>query len=150
MCLGNPLHGNDGLGKAVFDHLLEQTLPHNVDLIDGGIGGMTLLPFFRNCSRVLIIDVVKSPLPEGGVRLYKNVARLMDKNAAHKGEHGGDLSTLISMLSVYLQSPPEVDLMCVTASAVEVYKTTMDDAVNNAAGRLTEEVLTYLQLSLAR
>ena len=73
ICIGNLLHGNDGLGQAVLSRLYNMHFPAQVELMDGGIGGLTLLPHFKHASRLLIIDMMKSELPEGSVHMFENI-----------------------------------------------------------------------------
>lgn len=53
--VGNPLMGDDGLGIVAVEQLRGQ-LPEDVELIDGGCGGITLLELLVGCDSALIID----------------------------------------------------------------------------------------------
>ncbi len=54
--LGNPLMGDDGIGIRLVEELQWQSLPADVELLDGGCGGLSLLPLLSGCQRLLIID----------------------------------------------------------------------------------------------
>jgi hydrogenase maturation protease len=57
--LGNPLMGDDGFGLAVLEHLRETWLmPDDVELVDGGTWGMTLLPVIEDAECVILIDAI--------------------------------------------------------------------------------------------
>ena len=146
LCLGNPLHGNDRIGFEVFNRLQQQALPCGVELIDGGTGGMTLLPFCRDCQHVLIIDLVKSDDSDGTVRLYRDLDALLCDQATNRGEHGGDLATLVKMLPVYLSHPPKVDLMCVTANSAQAFEPVMDEAISGSLSELLRQIHSYVDV----
>lgn len=57
--LGNPLMGDDGLGLAAVAQLRARwDVPPEVELVDGGTGGMGLLPIIEDAGRVLLIDAI--------------------------------------------------------------------------------------------
>ena len=74
ICIGNLLHGNDGVGHAVFARLNKMGLPASVELLDGGIGGLALLPHFKGVPRLLIIDLMKSDMQAGSISFFEDIA----------------------------------------------------------------------------
>lgn len=57
--VGNVLMGDDGLGPAVLARLLQEwRLPPEVSCLDGGTGGLALLPEIEDAERVLLIDAI--------------------------------------------------------------------------------------------
>lgn len=57
--LGNPLLGDDGLGLAALQRLrAEWSLPDSVELVDGGIWGMRLLPDIEAADRLVLVDAI--------------------------------------------------------------------------------------------
>jgi len=67
--LGNPLMGDDGLGVKALELLRQEQLPTEVELIDGGCGGLKLLPLLSHCSELLIIDAADFGAPPGQLRI---------------------------------------------------------------------------------
>lgn len=115
ICTGNPLHGSDGIGYDVFVALRQWHLPDKVEVFDGGVGGITMLPFFRDADIVLIIDAASEDAPGSASRLqiiYNAIIRLSEVVTNH-GEHGGDIKTLAELLPVFLSRVPRVDLLCI-------------------------------------
>jgi hydrogenase maturation protease len=56
-CVGNVLRLDDGFGYAVAAHLHD--LPEGVELLETGIGGMTLVQeLMRGCDGLVIVDAV--------------------------------------------------------------------------------------------
>jgi len=60
LCCGNLFVGDDGFGLYVLKELEKKDLPGNVELIEGGTGGLNILNLVEDADRVIIIDAVKS------------------------------------------------------------------------------------------
>ena len=58
ICVGNPFVPGDEIGPAVFERLSRLPLPDGVDLIDGGIRGLDLLPLVEGADRVVFVDTL--------------------------------------------------------------------------------------------
>jgi len=61
--IGNILLGDDGVGVHVINRLRSETLPAEVKLIEGGVGGLSLLNFIRGVERAVFIDAVAGDKP---------------------------------------------------------------------------------------
>ena len=68
--LGNPLMGDDGVGIAVVERLARLTLPADVEVLDGGTGGITLLHLMEGATRVIFIDAVEMGRPPGCIACF--------------------------------------------------------------------------------
>lgn len=64
--LGNPLLTDDGVGIAMLEALREDGWT-DVELVDGGTWGLSLLPVLADCERVLVLDAVKAGNEPGTV-----------------------------------------------------------------------------------
>lgn len=57
--VGNLLMGDDGLGPAALERLLQEwRLPPEVAWLDGGTGGLALLPEIEGAECILLIDAI--------------------------------------------------------------------------------------------
>jgi hydrogenase maturation protease len=64
--LGNMLMADDGIGLAALARLEEEWfIPRDVELVDGGTWGMTLLPVIERADRVIILDAIDVGDPPG-------------------------------------------------------------------------------------
>ena len=68
---GNPLMGNDAAGLAVMA-LIRETHPE-IDAIDGGNGGLGLIPLMEGYDRVVIVDATSGMGEPGEVRVFRGV-----------------------------------------------------------------------------
>jgi len=63
---GNPLLGDDGFGLVVLTALVDGwVLPPDVELVDGGTWGMSLLPAIESAGALIIIDAIDVGWPPG-------------------------------------------------------------------------------------
>ncbi len=66
--LGNTLNGDEGLGVHCLDPLRERLKDSPaVDVLDGGVLGLDLLPIVEASSHLLILDAVDARRPPGTV-----------------------------------------------------------------------------------
>ncbi len=64
--VGNYLMKDEGFGCHVISYIEKNMkIPQGIEILDGGSAGIQLLPFFRNCNRLLIIDAIKMEEPPG-------------------------------------------------------------------------------------
>lgn len=66
--IGNTLMGDEGIGVHVVRYLESENLPESVTLMDGGTGGLFLLPDMRDADRIILIDATADGGPPGTVR----------------------------------------------------------------------------------
>jgi hydrogenase maturation protease len=65
--LGNVLMGDEGIGVYVVRELEKLTLPPDVECLDGGTGGFTLLEPLESAGRIILIDAANDDNPIGTV-----------------------------------------------------------------------------------
>jgi len=66
--LGNTLNRDEGLGVLCLDPLRGRLAGHpGIEVLDGGVLGMSLLPLVESCSHLLLLDAVDTGMPPGTV-----------------------------------------------------------------------------------
>ncbi len=66
--LGNPLLADDGAGLVVMERLAAaHPWPDDLEFVDGGTWGLSLLPLFEDVERLLILDAVRTGESPGTV-----------------------------------------------------------------------------------
>lgn len=71
--LGNILNGDEGAGVYALkelDKILPEKIKSGVELVDGGVLGMDLLPYVEQASHLLILDAVDGGAQPGEVLEY--------------------------------------------------------------------------------
>ena len=65
--IGNLLMGDDGIGPCVVQTLSTLALPPNVEVIDGGLGGLSILDWLDGREQAIIVDAARMHRPPGTV-----------------------------------------------------------------------------------
>ena len=69
--VGNILLKDEGLGvKAVEAFSLKYITPKNVGCMDGGTGGVKLLPLLKDITHLIIVDAIASEGPPGSIHRF--------------------------------------------------------------------------------
>ena len=99
ICVGNRYRSDDSAGPMVYDQLVSDGLPEDIEVIDGGLAGLNLLRFIHGADRVVFIDAVNGFKPSGGVIVLdaKDASRHADTGFGHSAG-----------LSYFLRVLPEV------------------------------------------
>ena len=58
ICIGNRFYYPDNFGMLIYDQLKKMKL--NYEIIEGGIGGLNLIPYFEDDEKILIVDYSKN------------------------------------------------------------------------------------------
>lgn len=123
ICIGNALVPGDDAGPRIFSRLLGESLPEDVQLIDGGTRGLDLLPFFDGARQVLLIDQVEGFCSGPGVVLLRGeeLLRATEKRFDHQAGIGYLLQLLPQVCDI---APPEVRMIgiegCLSAKNTEL------------------------------
>ncbi|MFC2031729.1 hydrogenase maturation protease [Chloroflexota bacterium] len=104
--LGNPLRGDDGVGVRVVQALSTQTLPADLDVVDGGTQGLGIVSLLEGRDRVIVIDAADVGLAPGQyLRFELDEANLLGADR-HVSIHAAGLRDAL-MLAQALKVLPE-------------------------------------------
>jgi hydrogenase maturation protease len=108
--LGNPLQQDDGIGIVLVNKLNEQKnkLPPNIEFIDGGIGGMSLLHLFVRFDLVFILDAVNFGGTPAEARLCTPDELLSKKIPMIMSTHEADVLNVLRLAKELNQIPDKV------------------------------------------
>jgi hydrogenase maturation protease len=68
ICIGNRYVEEDSAGLRVFDCIQEmRPLPTGIELVEGGLAGLNLLPLLERGGRVVFVDAVKGFTDNGEI-----------------------------------------------------------------------------------
>jgi hydrogenase maturation protease len=98
ICIGNRFVEDDAVGPAVYDRLQQRCpLPEQIEVIDGGLMGLNLLPLLERGGRVVFVDAVSGfGRPEGIVLL--DWQQILDDVAVTDFDHSAGLAYLLTVL----------------------------------------------------
>ncbi len=71
MGIGNYLMGDEGIGVHLAQRLEKQGCPPNVDVLDGGTGGFSLMSYFDEYPVIIFVDATMDGKKPGSISLIK-------------------------------------------------------------------------------
>ncbi|MBM7457108.1 hydrogenase maturation protease [Oceanisphaera litoralis] len=141
--LGNPLHGDDGAGIQALALSRALAWPAGVELVDGGTGGVSLLPLFRHCRRVILVDALLSPGHEG--EIYQRFNVQADSLAGDTGlEHGGGIKGLLALVPLLVSPVPIIDMFAIGGRRFSPCHGSLSDEVERALPALCQRLHDYV------
>jgi hydrogenase maturation protease len=98
ICIGNRFIAEDAAGLQVFDRLVaRRPLPAGIELVEGGLAGLNLLPLLEQGGRVIFVDAVKGFTREGEMVLLSH-QEIMQSPGHRRFDHGAGLPYLLAVL----------------------------------------------------
>ncbi|MDR0627510.1 MAG: HyaD/HybD family hydrogenase maturation endopeptidase [Bifidobacteriaceae bacterium] len=116
LAVGNTIMADDAVGPALLS-LLRQARPDDrIEYVDGGIGGLDLLPVVLDAERLLILDAVAGETPGDVLRLDGDqLPRLL---AAKLSPHQVGLLDVFASARLLGREPAEIALVGVVPAEV--------------------------------
>lgn len=123
---GNPLMGNDGAGASVLHLLLE--LHPEIDAVDGGAGGLGLIPLMEGYDKIVIVDaMVGIGERSGDVRIFREPPPVRHGSLALHEIGVGEAVTIARELGL----ARDVVTIGIEVGRVEQYSPVLDPAVED-------------------
>ncbi len=90
ICIGNRFCPEDASGLEVYDCIETlQALPPGIELIEGGLAGLNLLPHLEQGGRVIFVDAVRGFAREGEICILSKEDVLPSPGQCHFGHEAG-------------------------------------------------------------
>jgi hydrogenase maturation protease len=139
--LGNVLMGDEGVGVAVVRSLEKHTLPANVECLDGGTGGFTLLEPLQSAARIILIDAAADGNPIGAVT--RTTPRFSRDYPPTLTAHDIGVKDLLDVF--YIQGgSPDVILYAITIDPQQPISMELSEVIAKAADVAVAEILAEL------
>lgn len=104
VCVGSRLVASDALGPRVHDVLVGRSLPEGVELADGGLRGLDLLPLVERSARVVFVDATLGLAPD---RELVELSPPFDPELSlERLDHAAGLAFLLRALPTVCEGPP--------------------------------------------
>ena len=144
--LGNILLQDEGVGVAVIERLQRRyRVPDEVELLDGGTSGMSLLEDMRNREHVIVVDAVRTGKPPGTEVVLTGgevPAFLCNKVSPHQLA----LSDVLANLALMSESPHQVTVVGMEPLSLETHLG-LSDMVASRLQALTERVIEHIEIA---
>ncbi|MGZ3944918.1 MAG: hydrogenase maturation protease [Mucilaginibacter sp.] len=144
MGIGNYLMGDEGVGVHLANSILKQSLPDDVDVLDGGTGGFYLLEYFENYDHIILVDATLDGNFPGTIRLIK--PRFAQDFPPAMSTHDIGLKDLVSALQI-LGKMPDIDLFVVSIASIQQQGIELTPEIESVLPVLIDNILQLLEES---
>jgi hydrogenase maturation protease len=149
--VGNYLMGDEGVGVHILHALERLAVPSGVRLLDGGTGGVNLLPEMEGARHVIMLDATRDGQPAGTItRLRPTCPAEVPRGLSAHDFGVKDLFAAAALLGAF----PPVTLYTISIEMVNPMTMTLSEPVAASmpdviaeVWRLTDELLAVLQSS---
>jgi hydrogenase maturation protease len=142
--IGNLLMGDEGVGVHALRAFDDGTWPGHVTLVDGGTGGFTLLEYFSDYPRIVMIDATMDGAPAGTVSVLR--PRYATDFPRSLTAHDIGLRDLIEAAAL-LGPLPDITLVTVSIEEILSMVTDLSAAVAGAIPEVRRQVEAALTCS---
>lgn len=98
--VGNLLMGDEGVGVRVVEYLVERgMLPEGVEAVDGGTGGLKLIPYLEGVDRVVVVDAFKGNGRPGSIYRF-DIEEIPSRTLQKLSLHEVDLREVFSLFTL--------------------------------------------------
>lgn len=138
--VGNLLLGDEGIGIHVVEELSKRNLPANVEVIDGGTGGVALLSLMEGANKVIIVDAVLGGNSPGKIYVL-DAERLMKGVVKFISLHEMDLLSTLMIGRELSKLPPELILVGVEPKNYQEYNMDLSPEVEAVIPKVIDVIL---------
>lgn len=132
ICFGNPLHGDDGFGHAVYQRLAALPAPADLRLFDAGTPGLSALALFRGCDETIIVDARISGAEPGSLS-HPSPQTLIAE--ATLSSHGAGVGYLLRALEALPEPMPKISILAAEISTATSFQWALSSPVASAVDK---------------
>ncbi|MCL2089670.1 MAG: HyaD/HybD family hydrogenase maturation endopeptidase [Micrococcales bacterium] len=116
--VGNPVMGDDGTGLELLARVRDQRPDPRIGYVDGGTGGMELVPVVTEATRLLVLDAVAGATPGQVLRFSGDqLPRLL---SARLSPHQVSLLDVFAAARLLDHEPEQVEVVGIVPEVVEL------------------------------
>jgi len=142
MGIGNLLMGDEGAGIHVIRQLQEDEELADIEIIDGGTGGVQLLDFFLRHDLAILVDAAMDQREPG------TVTRLKPSYSKEYPEtimvHDIGLKNILDALQL-LDKKPEIVLFTISISKVDKIGMSLSPEIRSVVPQAAEKIKAYFE-----
>jgi hydrogenase maturation protease len=116
--IGNILLRDEGVGVHVVEYLQKQSMPPNVDVLDGGTAGFDLLDIISDRRVIILIDAIDAGHPPATIVRF-TPEDLQAPNDPQLSVHNIDFAQALKMAAMLRCAPQKVIIFGVQPQTVE-------------------------------
>lgn len=142
--LGNPLMADEGIGCLIVQQLLTQADKYpNVDFIDVGTGGISILHLIANRHKVILVDCAYMGEKQGTMKKFRPEDVKSIKKLAHQSLHEADIIKILALAKHLKQYPEQVIIFGIEPEKIEPGQNlskTLKEKLDDYVAEISEEL----------
>ncbi|BAI60446.1 putative F420-nonreducing hydrogenase subunit D [Methanocella paludicola SANAE] len=142
---GNTLMGDDGVGIRVIERLQGMKLPENVEVIEAGVGGMSILSWIEGADKAVIVDAVQTGNEPPGTVYEFTDKELPPSDMFMLSLHDLNLVDTINVGRVVQKMPEDIVIIGVEVKRVAEFTKELTPEVEGAIPEVLDLVLKELK-----
>lgn len=104
--IGNEILQDEGVGIHVIRELAKETLPEEVELLEGGTAGMELLPSLEGVDHLIVVDSIQAEDEPGSVFAFSPEEIKIFPDGCQVSAHQVGVFNLINSAALLDRLPP--------------------------------------------
>jgi hydrogenase maturation protease len=146
--LGNPLRRDDGIGILLLEKLIQKknNFTKNIEFIDGGTGGISLIYLFAKFDIVFLIDAVDFNAEPGDFKFFKIDEKVTSDKKVNFTTHEDNILNVLE-LAWKIGEKPEVYIFAIQPKKTD-FKNKLTKEIENKTdlllSKLEEKIKTFL------
>lgn len=151
ICCGNILASDDGVGPKIAEKLCTLDLPKNVEVIDAGTPGLSIVDMMLGARKVVLVDAMVTGAEPGTIRKIDPDQLLVKGNGLKISLHDISLVEALRIAhEVYPERMPvEVVVIGIEAGSIEKPRIGLTQNVEKALQEAVEMVLIEIKNGLS-
>jgi len=142
--LGNPILSDDSVGLRIAAKIRETVSNKDVTVTESELSGLTLLEFFCDYDRVIIIDAIMTPEGTPG-KIHLLTPASVERSRHVESTHGLNFVESIEMCRMLgLKLPKEIIIFAVEAMDITNFSEELTPPVAAAVAACAERVIDIL------
>jgi hydrogenase maturation protease len=133
LCFGNPLHGDDGFGAAVYARLAARPRPGNLELFEAGTPGPAALALFEDCDEAIVVDALAPAGRPGRIVRPAPEAIIAESPPA---PHGAGLGYVLQALAALPGPRPKIGIIGAEAESHRPFQPGLSPVMAKAARKV--------------
>lgn len=144
LALGSPLRGDDGVGAAVIEHLMQHALPATVTILDGGTPGLETVLLLDGYQRAIIVDAAHMEgCNPGEWRRFQPGEAELGHNELRGTLHDAGLAEALALGKALNVLPPQIVIYGIHPESID-WSPGLSEAVRAAIPAVSASILNEL------
>jgi hydrogenase maturation protease len=144
MGIGNPLMRDEGIGVRVIEEIMTSLeFPENVEVVDAGTMGMSILHILQSCDYLLVVDAIDGTDEEPGTVVRLSPQDLAPNQVMHS-LHDMRLTDVLDAAMLSGRAPESADCIGIQIADIGGMEIGLTPAVEAALPAAVDAVLTVL------